>query len=56
MGKDDDSRDTSSSSSDEELEKEEDEQSWVQCDKCTKWRRLPPEVAAQLNDEAEWWE
>lgn len=29
-------------------------QDWVQCDRCTKWRRVPHSVAEALGDDDEW--
>ena len=30
------------------------EQTWVQCDRCTKWRRMPQVLADSLDEEAHW--
>lgn len=32
----------------------EDAETWVQCDGCNKWRRLPTSVAAALSDDTPW--
>ena len=29
-------------------------QSWAQCDRCNKWRRIPKVVADELNEDAPW--
>lgn len=29
--------------------------SWVQCDRCNKWRRIPTEAAQRLADDAPWY-
>jgi hypothetical protein len=28
---------------------------WVQCDACAKWRRIPVSVAETLDDKVKWW-
>lgn len=28
--------------------------SWVQCDKCSKWRKISTELADSLSDEVPW--
>ncbi|MEW5316180.1 MAG: hypothetical protein WDW38_007566 [Sanguina aurantia] len=34
---------------------EQEAQSWVQCDKCNTWRRIPRVIAKQLGDEVPWY-
>lgn len=35
-------------------ELEHDADHWIQCDRCSKWRRVPPKVAQAIEDDAEW--
>lgn len=42
------SRDNSGEAGDKEVD------SWVQCDKCSKWRRVPKGVVDALGDDDEW--
>ena len=30
------------------------DQTWVQCDRCTKWRRIPQVMADSLDENAHW--
>lgn len=32
----------------------EGKESWVQCDSCNKWRRIPTTLAEQLSDSVPW--
>lgn len=53
-----DSDDDSSSSEHEQEQLEEVtlvQDSWVQCDRCQKWRRIPQGVASSLQEDAAWW-
>ena len=43
--------DTAACSPDANLKKA---QTWVQCDRCSKWRRLPQILADSLDEEASW--
>lgn len=36
------------------VEEGQDLESWVQCDRCTKWRRIPAAVAEALEDDSPW--
>jgi hypothetical protein len=42
------------SSSAEEVDNDVPRDSWVQCDGCSKWRRIPQSLANELGDHAQW--
>mmetsp|Transcript_9994 Transcript_9994/g.12711 ORF Transcript_9994/g.12711 Transcript_9994/m.12711 type:complete len:530 (-) Transcript_9994:133-1722(-) len=43
----DSDKNTKSSKSNKQNSKEAESQNWVQCEKCEKWRRLPPRICAE---------
>lgn len=45
--------DTATHHTQAELE-QQDADHWIQCDRCSKWRRVPQKVAEAIEDDAEW--
>lgn len=48
------SRAPDSSDEEDSVKSEQDADNWVQCDRCTKWRRVPKRVTDALEDDVKW--